>query len=323
MNLFQFGNEFGNEKSGWEEQDKNLVCEMLESVPWAQLAEPKMHLPLELHFVASANTPVACLFPVLHAIKLGVLNITLKLPSLRPHDAQSAQVRNQISDIFKIVKFKISNLNLKLTHDFYQGTPNSKFIVFGTNETIALFKSEFGEKRVLGFGDTENYIFSSEKNLSTHIPALTAFGGRGCLTPLGIVSNTAFLQTQVFGTEFHAAFATRLQRPSSRFHVAHDFAAQLQGLCSVQHDDLNRFIYFSDACFVLNLSSLDADIFQKLRFNPKLFGQGNIFICTKAQFNFYTHDSRTGYGTLEKNWKPLFHDEHQGKDWTVWLKNFL
>jgi hypothetical protein len=293
-------------------------------------------LEKNLIIIASANVSVTFLFPIVAALENGFTQVDLVLPSMRDDDPLALTVSEQVAWILNGLDRSMADYGMRINP--LNQLPASiaiksyhTMIVFGSNETVALFKSRYGDSptRILGFGDIHNTIHLQTEYTQTEHSSVTPehvaasclnWRGRGCLTPRLIVTGetkTSEDSLRSFCEAFHTLFS-------------HEFSCIEPDLLALFHWHSTievKALFGSQVAIhrrlgstIADLRNVPCDVLSK-SLNLSLAGQGFIFLITESQFSILNHSGSHAFETVSV--EPEFRDPHQGKSWSTWLRESL
>jgi hypothetical protein len=280
--------------------------------------KPGSHLGI----VASANIPIVTLAPVLWALALGFEKISVKLPSLRAMDPLSLRIFRQQKAILKVLQLHYKAL--EWSHEDLSMFPHgaNPIFVFGTDQTIHLFKKHAPGSRIKGFGPILNGQSASvveNQSLSEQAQQLSTWWGRGCLTPLWLEIPPHWTQEKQssFGRELAQALSDEMQVLFEVLNVTPRAYFDLRTL-KLRHflkqNKAHGSLWVEKAGVVADLS-----YFGEMS-NPasgpweSILGQGMVALFRSGEYpNLFNSVSQN---TLVL---PDLYAPHMGKTWEQWL----
>lgn len=292
-----------------------------------------------LEIVASANVCVTFLYPLYAAALTGYSHVRIFLPSNRDDDPLAAQIRNQIDWLVHAIGDTLP-LSIELfpsSAGLYAQRRVDTAIVFGTDETIALFREHYRAShcRFLGFGQFQNCSILPQltsQDASHAAEDCMIWKGRGCLTPAVVYFPPGHAEeTDRTVSAFCEAFAHAFSREhiehleASRWFHRHDavaIQAKLAHHFRRMHPDLptldvtkrvQKSVNVGTGWTVINLLRLaEPDTLARL-LDLSCAGQGLVFL---APLSFL---GANGFPKDAAACRPRFLDAHFGATWIDWL----
>jgi hypothetical protein len=282
----------------------------------------------KLIIIASANVAITFLFPIIAALENGFTLVDLVLPSMRDDDPLALTISQQVGWILDGLNQRTTPYGMRIRS--YKQLPENRqinsyhtLIVFGSNETVELFKSRYSNSpttRVLGFGDVHNTIQLQSLKTSPTPEQLAArclsWRGRGCLTPrLLVTKDTTLIEN--FLNEFREAFHTIFSQEFSC--IAPDILALFHWHSSIEvRASFGSYVAIDRkiGSTIVDLRKVPSESLAK-SLNLSLAGQGLILVITETQFSYLNQSGTHSFESVSI--EPEFRDPHQGKSWSKWL----
>ena len=176
----------------WEDLDFSLqqVQQHLSLLKSLRLQNPAKR---PLCIVASANSPLAVVYPMAWAFGYGALKVTVKLPSLRRGDAFSGMVVHALQGVVEHFANDFEGMILEVCTSLDDPKSDEATLVFGSNQTLEVFSKKTEQWRRYfknglfpwsGFGQCTNAVaIQHEAQLEATSESMAEFLGRGCLSP--------------------------------------------------------------------------------------------------------------------------------------------
>jgi hypothetical protein len=283
----------------------------------------------KLIIIASANVAITFLFPIIAALENGFTQVDLVLPSMRDDDPLALTISQQVGWILDGLNQRTTPYGMRIRS--YKQLPDNRqinsyhtMIVFGSNETVELFRSKYSNSpttRVLGFGDVQNTIQLQSLNTSPTPEQLAAsclsWRGRGCLTPRLIVTDEG-PQTDVYLDSFRDSYHRIFSEEFGQ--LSHELLSLFHWHSAIEVRALfgqSAVIHRRRGSTIVDLRNVPSESLAK-SLNLSLAGQGFIFLITESQCAFL---NQCGQQSLEDaSVAPGFRDPHQGKSWSAWLR---
>lgn len=332
--------------SAWEDfpdiftkREKRLLlralqsCPNLESFPITASSSSviSQKATKKLIIIASANVAITFLFPILAALENAFSQVDLVLPSLRDDDPLAPVISRQIAWILEGLQSTTAQRGMAIAS--HTQLPDGKrlekyhtMIVFGSNETVNIFKETYGNSslRILGFGDISNTIplrapTHNEAELvraTKQAELCLSWRGRGCLTPRVIVTDESpqtETELHAFCQAYHKIFSEEFSEVAPELVALFHWHSTLEVRAQFGRDvPMQRRTGSS----IVDLRQVD---FSRLAagLNLSLAGQGFVFVIRESQFAML---AQSGLHDLQRlPVAPAFDEPHQGRSWTEWL----
>jgi hypothetical protein len=285
-----------------------------------------------LAIVSAANTPIAWLFPAVHAWLMGAERVRLHLPSLRQDDPLSTLVRGQTIALATAFNSVTQSAFIEVAQGRILSQDNEtrahRIVLFGSDETLSTVSIEIqkrGTQTVLiGLGDFQNSARADENTSPTEVALMCSrWWGRGCLTPVQLELPEHWTQehSQTFTQAVFTALKTEMGRRWEEAKSALDGVQLLQRFAH-QHNRAEARVLchqsqlpldiFSDAGSGVAVADLTraTDIPAQLQLSFKNFGGCGWLTIVR---------SRNKFPEVRSSVEPTLWDLHQGKTWQQWL----
>lgn len=282
--------------------------------------------------VSAANTPIAWLFPAVHAWLMGAESVRLHLPSLRQDDPLSRLVRGQtraLAAAFNAVSethfVHVEQGRILLEPDDAHA---HRILLFGSDETLATVSEEMKKRHLhqtlIGLGDFQNCASADDNTKPDEIALMCSrWWGRGCLTPvlLSLPEHWPNERCRAFVANVFSSLQAQMAR---RWKEAQDVLSQPQLLQQFAHQHnaiearvlclhaqwpLEFLTDSSTGVAVANLTHTKQTPEQLRRAFKAWGGCGWLTIVRGEKESSEIHHTVS----------PTLWDEHQGNTWKQWL----